>query len=870
MKKAFRQRMLIWLFAGLTGFPLALHAATYTVTTNAGTGAGSLWQAVDDANTSSGADVIQFTPGIGTISISSSPLVITDRVCINGNGQTVTSSAGLNIFFLQPGSEGSTLNGMAIYNSSGASTCIFVQSGANRIYGCAIGTDWNNTPGLGFQNGIYMVSGHYNDIGGRGPQERNVICGNTRGIQLEVGVIYGTRIRGNYLGVDSTGLNPLPNTYGIHCQTAQYSFIGGDLSQGEGNVISGNDDCGVFMYGDCLGNTVAGNIIGPSAGQTNLGDVQDAGLEVASCTYGQSIGLPQAGYHNVIAGNSQYGLLLWQQGTMPRPRRNQIRNNFIGCTDAAPNQALTNGMYALYLNGADLNVIGGDRNTLERNVIAGNTQNAIGLYLIGNANAVSGNYIGTTDGGVGALPNSAGLVIAGDGNLIGGENLGGVIRGNVVSGNDNNGVSITSGSGNTLAGNYIGLTGDGTAALGNGSRGIWLEASASFTLVGGNTTGMRNVIAGNDWEGFYAYIDNGRHRVIGNYFSLNAAGTATLPNGNACDISLNRSRYNLVQGNCLGRATIVWGVGSFGNTLVANQIGIRPDGVPTGASGGISIFNGASGNFCGQPGGQGNLITNVITGVSIGGATSVNNSIRGNTITVCSSETISLSSGGNGDKAAPVITGAASDGNIAGTALVGDIVEVFLAEGATGNGGSIRYVGEATADGGGNWSLPAGGLVNSGQYVCATGTDGGNNTSGFSTNFLVTGPTATPTPTFTATATPAGSPASTASATATLTPTVTATNALAGVSLGGKTVLAFPNPAKSRITFVFHLEQAATVKIMVYNLAGEQAAELSERFPAGPGQSLTWDCRDAAPGVYLARVLINGAEKAKLKVSVIK
>lgn len=49
MKKAFRQRMLIWLFAGLTGFPLALHAATYTVTTNAGTGAGSLWQADSEA-----------------------------------------------------------------------------------------------------------------------------------------------------------------------------------------------------------------------------------------------------------------------------------------------------------------------------------------------------------------------------------------------------------------------------------------------------------------------------------------------------------------------------------------------------------------------------------------------------------------------------------------------------------------------------------------------------------------------------------------------------------------------------------------------------------------------------------------------------
>ncbi|MDV7395078.1 hypothetical protein RZS08_27075, partial [Arthrospira platensis SPKY1] len=132
----------------------------------------------------------------------------------------------------------------------------------NRIYGCRIGTDWNNTAGLGLYIGVYLSNGHYTDIGGRGSAERNVISGNFFGIQIEVNPVYGTRIRGNYIGVDSTGAVPLANTYGIHCQTAQYAFIGGDLGQGEGNVISGNDMFGVLLYGDCVGNTVAGNLIG--------------------------------------------------------------------------------------------------------------------------------------------------------------------------------------------------------------------------------------------------------------------------------------------------------------------------------------------------------------------------------------------------------------------------------------------------------------------------------------------------------------------------------------------------------------------------------------------------------------------------------
>lgn len=91
-----------------------------------------------------------------------------------------------------------------------------------------------------------------------------------------------------------------------------------------------------------------------------------------------------------------------------------------------------------------------------------------------------------------------------------------------------------------------------------------------------------------------------------------------------------------------------------------------------------------------------------------------------------------------------------------------------------------------------------------------------------------------------------------------------------GPDLGGKAVVAYPNPAKDRMTFVFHLETAAKVEIRLYNLAGEQVAALSGDFAAGRGQSLVWNLADAAPGVYLARMLVNGSEKAKLKTAVIK
>ncbi len=70
--------------------------------------------------------------------------------------------------------------------------------------------------------------------------------------------------------------------------------------------------------------------------------------------------------------------------------------------------------------------------------------------------------------------------------------------------------------------------------------------------------------------------------------------------------------------------------------------------------------------------------------------------------------------------------------------------------------------------------------------------------------------------------------------------------------------------------FIFHLDQATKIEIMIINLAGERIAWLNEDRPAGPGQSMMWTCKDVAPGIYIVQVLKNGKKAGRLKVAVVK
>ena len=116
-------------------------------------------------------------------------------------------------------------------------------------------------------------------------------------------------------------------------------------------------------------------------------------------------------------------------------------------------------------------------------------------------NTVQGNLIGTNATGTAALGNFRGIAIGANGgsnnNLIGGTQVG---ARNVISGNSNYGISLSTGdvasSDNTVQGNYIGPDITGTIALSPNQTGI-LFNGGDHTQVGGAAPGAGNLISGN-------------------------------------------------------------------------------------------------------------------------------------------------------------------------------------------------------------------------------------------------------------------------------------------------------------------------------------------------------------------------------------
>jgi hypothetical protein len=153
--------------------------------------------------------------------------------------------------------------------------------------------------------------------------------------------------------------------------------------------------------------------------------------------------------------------------------------------------------------GAQNNAIGGS-GPGERNVISGG---GVGVAILGtgtDGNVVKANFIGTNASGTAAVPNSVGVQIGSgpQGNIIGGSGPG---EGNVISGNQSEGVRIfSSTSNNVLKGNFIGTDASGTAAVPNGTRGVWISGSQNNTI-GGTGAGEGNLIAYNEDDGVNVY-----------------------------------------------------------------------------------------------------------------------------------------------------------------------------------------------------------------------------------------------------------------------------------------------------------------------------------------------------------------------------
>jgi titin len=268
----------------------------------------------------------------------------------------------------------------------------------NMVLGNYIGADATGANALANTYGGVTIDGAAGNMIGAA-NGGNVISGNLgNGVYLVDAGTSNNIVSGNFIGVDATGENAMANNLaGVYVQVPG-NTIGG-LAPGAGNVISGNAENGVFIYGGATSNNVVeGNFIGTDATGTEAVANGYSGVAISNAP-ANLIGGVASGAGNVISGNANSGINLGgnTSGTM-------IQGNYIG-TDLTGNNAVANSMGGIYFYGSGTNLIGGTA-AGAGNVISGNFQEGLSVGDPGaNGNTIQGNFIGTKADGVSPLGN---------------------------------------------------------------------------------------------------------------------------------------------------------------------------------------------------------------------------------------------------------------------------------------------------------------------------------------------------------------------------------------------------------------------------------------------------------------------------------
>ncbi len=353
-----------------------------------------------------------------------------------------------------------------------------------------------------------------------------------------------------------------------------------------------------------------------------------------------------------------------------------IESCYIG-TDFTGTKAMGNG-------GAGVAVIGGATNTTiggttagAGNVISANAGD--GVDDIGaNRSLIAGNWIGTNALGTAALANTGdGVYVALSSSVtIGGTSVG---AGNLISGNNANGVEINDSSSTLVEGNLIGLDQTGTRAIGNHGAGVLIDDGSVSNSIGAPVAGGRNFISGNA-EGVMVTGSSTMGTVVaGNLIGTNIEGTAAVGNLTAGIVIAGGTGATIGGAAALARNVISGNTGDgididagAANTVVqGNYIGTDQTGTKPLANSGSGVSLDPSGvTIGGSAQGEGNVISaNAGAGVSIAGTTTTGVVILGNRIGTDSTGTAALGNGTFGVlvSGTPGVTiggTAAGDGNI--------------------------------------------------------------------------------------------------------------------------------------------------------------------------------------------------------------
>jgi parallel beta-helix repeat protein len=617
--------------------------ATFVVTNLNDAGAGSFRAAITaaDGDLSGTPTVIEFTVN-GTITLASDLPAITQTVKIDATSAPTYASGGPPVVEINSnnnaglvfatGSAGSQLLGLAVDNANGNGVTLnasFITLNDNYIglnlAGAAFGNSGDgvsvSASSSGNQIGVNPTSA--NGTAAAAGVVTNVISGNG-GNGISFHGSSGNTVVANRIGTNAAGTSAMANggngiwiTAGSNGNTVGGSaYVDSTTGQANdptgakgtvtptfivpplGNLVSGNGQTGILIDGNSQQNVLSGNFVGTSAnGDAPIGNAEN-GVWINGADNNSLIGTPLLNplgsadpgsynqtpftYYNVISGNGGNGLEVTNSNNIT------VQANFLG-VGADNASVIANQFDGILVDGSSQNTQVGGVIPLG-NVVSGNGLNGIEV-----SGTVSGfTTFNTFGGGLAfgpAAPNgNDGLLITSSG----GTNL---VRTNVFSGNDNNGIEIGgNASGVTVDPNIVGLTTNGQALLPNGNDGLLITGTAHDNTIGGYIDA--SVIPNQTFSGNGAYgiailgqaYDNS---VFNDYIGTNVLGTQALGNGSGgvfignsannnviggTSSSPSEPVANLISGNTGNGVTLANGLNN--NEVVGNSIGLDRFGLP--------------------------------------------------------------------------------------------------------------------------------------------------------------------------------------------------------------------------------------------------------------------------------------------------
>lgn len=475
---------------------------TYIVLNTNDSGPASLREGIEYANTRSNTKIIFNSMANGEIRLKSNlpkiikPTQIIGNLDMNNKPLNTINGIGKYKILHLCKTSNCVIKNLCLIGSSGSGLYINC-SDSNTIDDCWIGLDINENKKSNVY-GIVINKSIDNKIGSNPMLNQeyfsNVISGNKKYGVLVLNSKYNN-ISNNIIGLNFACDNAIPNGIGIYFRNSKYNVIGGKKF-----IDSG------------------GNINNPTGNK---------GTEPPTFVR------PLEG--NIVSGNKSNGI------KFKRANNNEIYGNFIG-TDNTGLLNFGNGANGIYFENSNSNNIigcGVDSNPfIFYNVIGWNKCEGI-LLFNSDFTTIQGNFIGIGANNNDPAPNTNGLKLAGKSAQT---VVGGIIPlGNVISGNNSNGIYLTDNVKNFQSVNTFGGLKAFGDALPNKLNGILIDSNVSNVKL--NT----NVISGNNANGIHLKGKVNSIIISNNIIGLNTEGNTPLPN-NLSGIKISECANGIIIG----------------------------------------------------------------------------------------------------------------------------------------------------------------------------------------------------------------------------------------------------------------------------------------------------------------------------------